>query len=73
MLFVVTYLPYRLYFPKLVEIGGERDGGNRKRERKNGFISRSKDAQGSKRKYELWGWGNFSGLCILLIRNKILG
>ena len=48
------------YFPKLVETAEERGrGGNRKRERKNGLVSRSKDAQRSKRKYKLQGWGDF--------------
>ena len=51
--FVVTY------FPKLVETAEERGVGNRKRERKNGLVSRSKDAQRSKRKYKLQGWGDF--------------
>ena len=53
--FVVTY------FPKLVETAEERWGGgeNRKRERKNGLVSRSKDAQRPKRKYKLQGWGDF--------------
>lgn len=46
-------------FPKLVDRRGKRVGGNRKRERKNGLVSRSKDAQRSKRKYKLRGWGDF--------------
>lgn len=54
LLFVVTY------FPKLVETAEERGGvRNRKRERKNGLVSRSKDAQRPKRKYKLQGWGDF--------------
>lgn len=56
---VGTYLPHKLYFPKFVETGGEKEGGNRKSERKNGLVSRSKDAQRSKRKHKLRGWEDF--------------
>lgn len=65
---VGTYLPRRLYFPKFVETGGEKEGGNRKRERKKWISFKIKRCSEIQKETQAPGVGGFSRLCILLIR-----